>query len=162
MRLFVPVALALSVAAPAMAQRAQPVLPFAPRGMDYIESVCTGGIDGRYEQTRVLASGQVMKVTRRSDGVLQTRATRVEVMKIWRELDLSRFERRNVAPEKPYIADGIDCTLTRRQNGRTHTVTLMQQMRDKPQYRDLTRALEDVNDLGRRATGPILRPATDR
>lgn len=155
-------ALIAAMAAPAMAQRAQraqPSLPTAPRGVDYVESVCTGGIDGRSEQVRVLATGQVFKVTRRSDGVLRAKATRGEVAKLWRSLDLSRFERRKASPEKPYIADGIDCTLTRRKNGRAHTVMLMQQTRDRPQYRDLTRALADVNALGQRATGPILRPA---
>ncbi len=150
--------LALSFAAPLAAQRTQPVLPFAPRGVDYVESVCTGGIDGRYEQVRVLSNGQVSKVTRRSGGVLRARATRVEVMKLWRELDLARFEQRRVPPEKPYVMDGVDCALTRRQNGRVHTVTLMQQTRGKPQYRDLAAALDDVNELGKRATGAVIRP----
>ena len=57
-RLLFP-ALIVALAVPAMAQRVQPVLPFAPRGMDYVESVCTGGFDGRYEQTRILTNGQV-------------------------------------------------------------------------------------------------------
>jgi hypothetical protein len=152
-------ALVAVIAAPAVAQRVQPSLPPAPRGVDYVESVCTGGIDGRFEKVRVLATGQVLKVTRRSDGVLRARAKRGEVAKLWRSLDLSRFERRTVSPEKPYIADGIDCSLTRRKNGRVHTVVLMQQSRDRPQYRDLAQVLDDVNALGQRATGPILRPA---
>ena len=151
--------LIVAAAAPAMAQRMPPVLPFAPRGIDYVETVCTGGIDGRYEVVRVLPSGQVSKVTRRIPEVRRAQATRDEVRKIWRELDLARFEQRVVPPEKPYIMDGIDCTLTRRSNGRLHTVKLMQQVRDKPKYRDLVLALDDVNALGRRATGPILRPA---
>jgi hypothetical protein len=137
------------------------VLPFAPRGVDYVESVCTGGFDGRYEQTRILANGQVMKVTRRSGGVLRARATKVEVTKIWRELDFARFEQRTVPREIPYVMDGIDCALTRRQSGRVHTVTLMQQSRDKPRYRDLVQALDDVNEIGRRATGAVLRPAAN-
>jgi hypothetical protein len=102
-----------------------------------------------------------MKVTRRSGGVLRARATRAEVTKIWRELDFARFERRVVPPAKPYVMDGIDCALTRRLNGRVHTVTLMQQSRNKLRYRDLVQALDDVNELGRRATGPVLRPAVD-
>lgn len=159
-RLLFP-ALIVAIAVPAMAQRVQPVLPFAPRGVDYVESVCTGGFDGRYEQTRILTNGQVSKVTRRSGGVLHARATRMEVMKIWRELDLARFERRTVRPEKPYVMDGIDCALTRRQNGRVHTVMLMQQSRSNPRYRDLVEALDDVNEIGRRATGPVLRLAAD-
>ena len=161
MRPLLLAALVLPFAAPVVAQTTRPILPFAPRAADYVESVCTGGIDGRYEQVRVLANGQVSKVTRRSGGVLRARATDIEVRKIWRELDLARFERRLVPPEKPYIMDGIDCTLTRRLGGRVHSVTLMQQSRDKPQYRDLVQALDDVNALGRRATGAILRPAKD-
>ncbi|MEO5937731.1 MAG: hypothetical protein ABIQ43_01835 [Sphingomonas sp.] len=152
-------ALIAAVAAPAVAQRMPPVLPFAPRGIDYVETVCTGGIDGRYEVVRVLATGQVSKATRRMPEVQRARATRGEVLKIWRELDLARFEQRIAPPQKPYIMDGIDCTLTRRKNGRVHAVTLMQQMRDTPRYRDLTQALDDINALGRKATGPRLRPA---
>jgi len=161
MRRLLLAALIVPFAVPAVAQRTQPVLPFAPRGADYVESVCTGGFDGRYEQTRILANGQVTKVTRGSGGVLRARATRAEVMKIWRELDFARFEQRSVPPERPYIADGVDCALTRRQNGRVHTVTLMQQNRSKPRYRDLVQALDDVNEIGRRATGPVLRPAAE-
>lgn len=161
MRRLLLAALIVPSAVPVAAQRVQPVLPFAPRGVDYIESVCTGGIDGRYEQVRILSNGQVMKVTRRSGGVLRARATKVEVTKIWRELDFARFEQRLVPPEKPYVMDGIDCALTRRQNGRVHTVTLMQQSRDKPRYRDLVQALDDVNEIGRRATGAVLRPAAE-
>jgi hypothetical protein len=161
MRRLLLAALVLPFAAPVMAQGVQPVLPFAPRGVDYVESVCTGGFDGRYEQTRILSNGQIMKVTRRSGGVLRARATRAEVTKIWRELDFARFERRVVPPAKPYVMDGIDCALTRRLNGRVHTVTLMQQSRNKLRYRDLVQALDDVNELGRRATGPVLRPAVD-
>ena len=162
MNRLVAAALFLSLAAPAAAQRTQPVLPFAPRGVDYVESVCTGGIDGRYEQVRLLSNGQITKVMRRSGGVLRARATRVEVLKIWRELDLARFEQRLVPPEKPYVMDGINCALTRRQNGRVHTVMLMQQSRDKPRYRDLVQALDDLNELGQRATGAVLRPAAER
>lgn len=161
MRRLLLAALIVPFAFPAAAQRAQPVLPFAPRGVDYVESVCTGGFDGRYEQTRILANGQIMKVTRRSGGVLRARATRAEVTKIWRELDLARFERRSVPPEKPYVMDGIDCALTRRLNGRVHTVTLMQQSRSNPRYRDLVQALDDINQIGNRATGPVLRPAAE-
>src|ERR1700760_4160709 len=120
-------ALIAAAAAPAVAQRAKPALPLPPRGVDYVGSVCTGGIDGRYEVVRVLATGQVMKATRRSDGVLRAYASRREVAKIMRELDLARFETRTVPPEKPYVMDGIDCALTRGRNGRVHTVLLMQQ-----------------------------------
>jgi len=152
-------ALIAAIATPALAQRMPPVLPFAPRGIDYVETVCTGGFDGRYEMVRVLATGQVSKATRRMPEVQRARATRGEVSKIWRELDLARFEQRIVPPQKPYVMDGIDCTLTRRTNGRVHTVTLMQQMRDTPKYRDLMLALDDINAVGSRATGPRLRPA---
>ena len=152
----------IAITTPALAQRAQPTLPTAPRGMDYVETVCTGGIDGRFEQVRVLASGQIMKVTRRSGTVLRAKATREEVANLWRSLDLSRFERRTIVREKPYIADGIDCSLTRRKNGRLHVVTLLQQIRDRAEYRDLARAIDDVNGLGGRATGPMLRPAGER
>jgi hypothetical protein len=152
-------ALFAAVATPALAQAMPPVLPFPPRGVDYVEATCTGGIDGRHEVVRVLASGQVSKVTRRVPEVRRAWATRDEIRNIWRELDLARFDQRIVVPEKPYVMDGIDCALTRRINGRTHSVTLMQQARDKPRYRDLTRALDDINALGSRATGPRLRPA---
>ncbi|MDB5680075.1 hypothetical protein [Sphingomonas bacterium] len=160
MRLITLCALIAVAATPALARRAKPAMPLPPRGMDYVETVCTGGIDGRYEQVRVLANGQVLKMTMRSNGVWYATATRREVAKIMRELDLARFERRVVLPEKPYIMDGIDCSLTRGSNGRTYTLTLMQQSRLKPQYRDLARALDDINELGRRATGPILRSAS--
>lgn len=153
------IALMAVVALPAAAQRMPPVLPFPPRDVDYVETVCTGGIDGRHETVRILASGEISKVTRRMPEVQRARASRSEVLKIWRELDLARFDQRSVPPQKPYIMDGIDCTLTRRTNGRTHTVTLLQQVRDMPRYRDLTQALNDINELGRRATGPRLRPA---
>lgn len=146
-------------AAPALAQRMPPVLPFPTRGVDYVETACSGGIDGRLERVRVLATGQVSKVTRRQPEVQRAWATRIEVDKIWRELDLARFEQRIVPAEKPYIMDGVDCSLTRRAGGRTHTVTLMQQMRNKPKYRDLVTVLDDINALGARATGPRLRPA---
>ena len=148
-----------AVATPVLAQRMPPVLPFPPRGADYVETVCTGGIDGRYELVRVLSNGQVSKVTRRAPEVQHARATRGEVSRIWRELYFARFERRTVPAQKPYIMDGIDCTLTRRAGGRLHSVTLMQQMRDSPRYRDLVQALDDINALGSRATGPRLRPA---
>lgn len=150
---------ALALTAPAVAQRAQPMLPSPPPRADYVESVCTGGIDGRFEQVRVYATGRVEKITRRSDGIQRARASRGEVIRIWRELDLAKFERRFVPPEKPYIMDGVDCSLTRSIRGRTHSVTLMQQSRDKPRYRDLNQALDEVNALGGRATGAILRPA---
>lgn len=153
------VVLAIALTAPVAAQRGQPMLPPAPPNRDYVESVCTGGIDGRFEQVRVYANGRIEKITRRSDGVLRARATRDEVFKLRRELDFARFERRVVPPEKPYIMDGIDCSLTRSIAGRTHSVTLMQQSRGNARYRDLVQALDDVNALGRRATGPILRPA---
>jgi hypothetical protein len=152
-------ALIAAIAAPAMAQRMPPVLPFPPRGVDYVETVCTGGIDGRYEMVRVLSNGRVSKVTRRVPDGQRARATRDEVAKIWRELDFARFEQRSVPRQKPSIIDGIDCTLTRRTNGRLHTVTLMQQVRGNPKYRDLVTALDDINALGGRATGPRLRPA---
>lgn len=153
------VTLIATMAAPAMAQRMPPTLPFAPRGVDYVETVCTGGIDGRHEIVRVLATGQVSKVTRRVPDIQHARASRAEVAKIWRGLTLARFEQRTIPPQKPYIMDGIDCTLTRRTNGRTHSVTLMQQVRGNPKYRDLVAVLDDVNVLGGRATGPRLRPA---
>jgi hypothetical protein len=148
-----------AVATPAPAQRMPPVLPFAPRGMDYVETVCTGGIDGRYDIVRVTTNGQILKATRRIPEVQRARATRGEVRTIWRELDFARFEQRVVVPGKPYIMDGIDCSLARRVNGRVHTVTLIQQMRDTPRYRDLIRVLDAINALGNRATGPRLRPA---
>lgn len=152
-------ALIAVIATPVLAQRMPPVLPFPPRGTDYVETACAGGFDGRLERVRVLASGEVLKVTRRAPAVKRTWARRDEVRKIWRELDFARFEQRIVPPQQPYVMDGIDCTLTRRTNDRTHTVTLMQQMRDTPKYRDLIQALDDINALGSRATGPRLRPA---
>lgn len=148
-----------AAAAPALAQQMPPVLPFAPRGIDYVETVCTGGFDGRYEMVRVLANGQISKVTRRMPEVQRARATRGEIGKIWRELDFARFEQRIVPPQKPYVMDGVDCTLTRRTGGRAHSVTLMQQVRGNPRYRDLVAALDEINALGSRATGPRLRPA---
>lgn len=81
MRIALFALIAAAVATPAMAQRMPPVLPFAPRGIDYVETVCTGGIDGRYEMVRVLTTGQVSKVTRRMPEVQRARATRGEVLK---------------------------------------------------------------------------------
>jgi len=151
--------LALAITVPALAQRDQPMLPNAPRGVDYVESVCTGGIDGRFEQVRVYVNGRVEKITRRSGGVMRARANANDVVTIWRRLDAARFERRTVVPGKPYIMDGIDCSLTRKTDGRLHTVTLMQQSRSNPRHRDLVQVLDNVNALGRMATGPVLRPA---
>jgi hypothetical protein len=151
--------LVCAIAMPAPAQRMPPVLPFPPHGADYVETACSGGIDGRFERVRIFATGQVSKVTRRQPEVQRAWATRTELNKIWRELDLARFEQRVVPPEKPYIMDGVDCSLTRRIGGRTHTVMLMQQMRNQAKYRDLVTALDDINALGARATGPRLRPA---
>jgi hypothetical protein len=158
--MIVLLAMAASIAAPADARRAVPGLPLPPRGVDYVETVCSGGIDGRYEQVRVLATGQIQKATRRSPIVQRAYASRAEVRKIWRELDFARFERRVVSPEKPYVMDGIDCSLTRSSNGQSHVILLMQQTRDKPRYRDLGQAIDDINALGTRATGPMLRPAS--
>jgi len=152
-------ALILATAMPASAQRMPPVLPFAPHEVDYIETACSGGFDGRQELVRVLANGQISKVTRRTPEVQRARASRVEVATIWRQLDMARFERRVVPPQRPRIMDGVDCTLTRRTNGGIHTVVLMQQMRGVPRYRDLAQALDAINALGDRATGPRLRPA---
>lgn len=159
MRSLVIIALATFLGGPAVAQRVQPSLPFAPRGVDYVETLCTGGIDGRVEHIRVLATGQILKLTRRSDDVLHAHASPGEVAKIWHSLDLLRFEQLTVPTEKPYLQDGVDCALTRRKDGKLHSVTLLQQMRERPRYRDLARVLTAVNDLGRRATGAILRPA---
>ena len=162
MRMLAIVALTAILSGPAAAQRVQRSLPFAPRGVDYVETQCTGGIDGRLEQVRVLATGQILKLTRRSDGILRAHATAYEIAKIWHALDLLRFEQLTVPPEKPFTQDGVDCVLTRRKDGKLHSVTLIQQARDRPQYRDLARTLTAVNDLGRRATGAILRPANAR
>ena len=153
--------LALAIAAPATAQR-DLVLPAAPARIDYVETVCVGGIAGQREQVRVYANGRIEKASRRGDGILRAHANGAAVAKVWRELDRARFEQRVVPPEKPYIMDGIDCSLTRRANGRLHTVNLMQQQRGKPAYRDLSQAVDDINALGQRATGPILRPAASR
>ena len=161
MRPFVPAVL-IALAAPATAQTMPPTLPFAPRAVDYVETVCTGGFDGRYEQVRVLATGRIAKVTRRQPEVRTAQATRGEITRIMRALDLARFEQR-ISPRLPRrIADGIDCTLTRRQSGRTHSVTLPQEAASLPRYRDLFDVVEDINALGRRATGAILRPADAR
>jgi hypothetical protein len=149
------------IAVPAIAQRAQPSLPAAPRGMDYVETVCAGGIDGRYEVTRALATGQVLKITRRAP-VQRTSVPRAEVAKIMSDLDRARFERRIVQRVPRRIADGIDCSLTRRKDGRLHSVSLQQEMGSDPTVQDLLQVVGEVNALGRRATGPILRPATAR
>jgi len=161
MRLIALSALA-AIAMPATAQTMPPTLPFAPRGVDYVETVCTGGFDGRYDQVRVLASGRIAKVTRRAPDVKTARATRGEVARIMRELDMARFDRRT-SPRLPRrIADGIECTLTRRQFGRSHSVTLQPEAASLPAWRDLFQVVEEVNALGRRATGAILRPADAR
>jgi hypothetical protein len=160
MRMIVLLAFAASTAASADARRAVAGLPLPPRGLDYVETVCSGGIDARYDQVRVLANGQVQKASRRSPVVQRAFASRAELRKIWRELDFARFERRVVPPEKPYVMDGIDCSLARTSNGQSHVVLLMQQMRDKPRYRDLEQAIDDINALGRRATGAIMRLAS--
>ncbi|HEX4693204.1 hypothetical protein [Sphingomonas sp.] len=149
----------VAVAAPAAAQTMPPSLPFAPRGVDYVETVCTGGFDGRYEQVRVLASGRIAKVTRRAPEVKTARASRGEVARIMRELDIARFDRRTSSRLPRRIADGVECALTRRQLGRTHSVTLQPEAASLPAWRDLFQVVEEVNALGRRATGAILRPA---
>jgi hypothetical protein len=152
----------ITLAAPAVAQTMPPTLPFAPRGVDYVETVCTGGFDGRYEQVRVLATGRIAKVTRRQRAVRTARATRGEVARIMHALDVARFEQRTSPTMPRRIADGIDCTLTRRRDGRTHSVTLPQEAQALPRYRDLFEVVDEVNGLGRRATGAILRPADAR
>jgi hypothetical protein len=158
MRSVVVLGLLSAVATPAIAQRAQPMLPEAPRGVDYAETVCVGGIDGRYEVTRVLATGQVLRVTRRTP-VQRTLVSRAEVMKIMRDLDRARFERRTVQRVPRRIADGIDCSLARRKDGRLYSVALQQEMGSDAAVQDLLQVVAEVNALGRRATGPIIRPA---
>lgn len=158
MRLLAAIVLLSSMAAPALAQRAQPALPTTPRGIDYAETICTGGIDGRYEITRVLATGQVLKVTRRAP-LRRAWASRVDVTKIMRDLDRARFERRSVQQVPRRIADGIDCTLTRRKNGSSHSVLLQQEASSDPAVQDLLQVVAEVDALGRRATGPIIRLA---
>lgn len=145
------------LATPAAAQRFQPSLPAAPRGVDYVESVCTGGFDGRYEQTRVLATGNVQKVTRRVP-MVSTPVPRAEVDAIMRDLDRANFEQRSVPRLPPRIADGINCTLTRRRNGGQHSVILQQEAENLPAAQDLIRILGKVNALGRRTAVPAMRP----
>jgi hypothetical protein len=145
------------MATTAIAQRAQPSLPAAPRGIDFAETICAGGIDGRYEVTRVLATGQVQKVTRRGP-VQRILVSRADVAKIMRDLDRARFERRTVQRVPRRIADGIDCSLTRRKDGILHSVALQQEMASDPAVQDLLQVVVEVNALGRRATGPIIRP----
>lgn len=158
MRMFLaPLALtvALAMAAPSDARRARPRLPLPPAGVDYVETICAGGIAGMSEQTRVLVTGQVTKITSHSTGVQRTQATRGELLSLWRQLARARFDQRTAPPEKPYVMDGIDCTLISRKRGEVHSVNLMQQQRDKPQYRDLGRIIELMNEIARRAAGPI-------
>ncbi len=161
MRSIAAFALLSAMAAPAIAQRAEPALPAAPRGVDYVETVCTGGFDGRYEVTRLLATGQVLNVTRRTP-IQRAWAAQAEVTKVMRDLDRARFEGRAVQPVPRRIADGIDCTLARRKDGRLHSVVLQQEMGSDPAVQDLLQVVAEVNALGRRATGPILRPAATR
>ena len=148
----------VAVAAPALAQRTPPTLPFAPPGIDYVEADCAGGIAGINEQVRVLANGRVFKVTGRNANVVQTQAPPGEVLSIWRKLDIARFERR-VVRGGLYPPDGITCTLIRRQNGRTHNVVIPQLTRDERLVADLRAIVGDINALVTRATGPRLRPA---
>ncbi len=157
MRSIVFLALLSATAAPAIAQRVRPMLPVAPPGVDYAETVCAGGIDGRYEVTRVLATWQVLRVTRRTP-VQRILVSRAEVAKIMRDLDRARFERRTVQQVPRRIADGIYCTLARRKDGRLHKVALQQEMGSDAAVQDLLEVVAEVNALGRRATGPIIRP----
>lgn len=146
---------ALAIAAPSDARRARPRLPLPPAGVDYVETVCAGGIVNLSVQTRVLATGEVTKITSWSTGVQRTDATRGELLSLWRQLARARFDQRIALPEKPYVMDGIDCTLIARKRGEVHSVNLMQQQRDKPQYRDLGRIIDALNEIARRASGPI-------
>ena len=148
-------------AAPAEAQRSAPALPPAPRGVDYAETVCSGGIDGRYEVVRVLAGGEVVKVTRRA-ALTRSRAPAGEAASIQRALDRARFDRRIVQRVPHRIADGIDCTLTRRKGGVVHSVVLQQEVAGDAGVQDLVAIVSRIAALGRAATGPILRPAAER
>ena len=157
--------LALSAAlaclvAPAMAQRAVPGPPAPLREADYVEADCSGGIAGIDEQVRVFVDGRIVKAARRG-GVLRARATPAEVARIWRKLDIARFERRTVRGGR-YPPDGITCTLSRQQRGSRYTVVIPQVTRNDDAVADLRSVLADVEALGRRATGPILRPAAVR
>lgn len=146
-----------SASGPAIAQRFAPALPPAPRTGDYVETICTGGIDGRYEQTRLLAAGRMQKATRRAQ-MISVPVPRAEVAAVQRDLDRARFDRRTVPGIAPRISDGVTCTLSRRRNGRVHGVTLPQEAADLPAYRDLARIVGRVDAIARRATTPELRP----
>lgn len=151
-------AMIIATAVPALAQRMLPVLPLAPRGIDYVETDCSGGIAGIDEQVRVLADGRVFKVTARNSRVTETHATPGDVLSIWRKMDVARFEQRAVRGAL-YPPDGITCTLARRQNGGMHSVVVPQLTRNERAIADLRAVIGDINALGARATGPRLRPA---
>lgn len=148
-------ALIAAAATPAEAQR---TLPMPPRGVDYVEASCAGGIVLIDETVRILADGQIIRTSPQGGGVLRARATPAEVMRIWRKLDMARFERR-VVRRAPAVPDGIDCTLSRQQRGSLHSVSIPQVSRNDAAIADLRSVLADIRALGRRATGPIMRPA---
>lgn len=145
-----------SASGPALAQRFAPALPSVPRTGDYVETICTGGIDGRYDQTRLLAAGRMQKATRRAP-MISVPVPRADVAAIQRDLDRANFDRRSVAGVAPRISDGVTCTLSRRRNGRVHSVTLPQEAADLPAYRDLARVIARVDAIARRAITPELR-----
>jgi len=149
--------LIVATAAPAAAQRFRPDLPPARPGVDYVETICTGGIDGRYEQTRLLSTGEAQKVTRR-EPMASAPVPRADVAAIMRDLDRARFERRTVPAMPPRIMDGINCTLTRRKGGRPHSVTLRPEARDVPAYRDLVTIIGKIDAVARRAMVATVRP----
>lgn len=153
----VAIASLATASGPAIAQRFVPALPPAPPTGDYVETICTGGIDGRYEQTRLLAVGRMERATRRAP-MLSAPVPRAEVVAIQRDLNRANFDRRTVRGIAPRISDGVTCTLSRRRNGRVHSVTLPQEAADLPAYRDLARIVGRVDAIARRATTPELRP----
>ncbi len=142
----------VALAAPAAAQQS------TPRADDYVESVCSGGIAARVTRVRVFRTGEVEKSSSRSRNILRTRATDQEVNWIWQKLDQARFEDRRDASPQQVPPDYIVCSVSRAKKGRTHSVKIDLTARNSPRYRSIVQALDAINKLGDRATGPIIRP----
>jgi DNA-binding transcriptional regulator YdaS (Cro superfamily) len=149
--------LTIFVAPPLAAQVGEPRLPPAPRGLSYIETRCTGGFVSRNEITRVALDGSVVRATRRSQGAVRGRVAPGEVAVLMRRLDTAGFDTLRVPPGPP-VADGIDCTLTRQQQGRTRSVTITQSARERPSLRLIVGILDAVNAIGAKAAPIPLRP----
>ncbi|MBN8808237.1 MAG: hypothetical protein J0I47_08370 [Sphingomonas sp.] len=145
----------LAMAAPAVAQDE---LPQPPIGSSYIEATCAGGIAGRSETTRIMASGRVERLSGRPAAIATARVAAARYDALSRRLDRAGFDTRTSPRVTQPVIDGIDCSLMRVKRGVPHTVNLPQAARDLPRMRDLASITDDVIALGRDATRARMRP----